>query len=72
MVLEVDYFSEVAVLRLPFPVAPPLVDAFFFSGALYTKGAGVGIVGVMIGFVLEIAFTRDHIGLKCFLSENKK
>ena len=54
MVLEVDCFSA---LRLPFPVVPPLVDAFFFSGALYTKGADVGIVGVMIGFVVEVAFT---------------
>ena len=50
---EVDCFSEEA-LRLPFATVP-LVEVFF-SGALYTKGADVGIVGVMIDFVAEVAF----------------
>jgi hypothetical protein len=52
VLLEADCLSEVA-LRLPF-VTVPLVGIFFFSGALYTKGADVGIVGVMID--VEVAF----------------
>ena len=54
VLLEVDCFSEEVALRLPFATVP-LVGAFF-SGALYTKGADVGIVGVMIDFVVEVAF----------------
>jgi hypothetical protein len=52
--LEVNCFSEEA-LRLPFAIVP-LTGAIFFSGALYTKGADVGIVGVIIDFVVEVAF----------------
>ena len=54
VLLEVDCFSEEA-LRFPFETVP-LVGVIFFSGALYTKGADVGIVGVIIDFVLEVAF----------------
>jgi hypothetical protein len=46
VLLEVDCFSEEA-LRLPFET-DPLVGVTFFSGALYTKGADVGIVDVII------------------------
>ena len=53
VLLEVDGFSEVA-LRLPF--ATVALGVAFFSGALYTKGADVGIVGVMIDFVVGVAF----------------
>ena len=55
VLLEVDGFSEEA-FRLPFATAP-LTGVIFFSGALYTKGADVGIVGVIIDFVAEVAFT---------------
>lgn len=54
VLLEIDCFSEEA-LRLPFATAP-FVGVIFFSGALYTKGADVGIVGVIIDFVVEFAF----------------
>ena len=53
VLLEFDCFSEVA-LRLPFATVPLI--GVFFSGALYTKGAEVGIVGVMIDFMVEVAF----------------
>ena len=56
VLLEVDCFSEKIALRLPFATVP-LDGVFFFSGALYTKGADVGIVGVMMDFVVEVAFT---------------
>ena len=52
--LAVGCFSEVT-LRLTFTTVP-LVGVNFFSGALYTKGADVGIVGVIIDFVVEVAF----------------
>ena len=55
----VGCFSEEVDLRLPFPVVLrswPFIDTSFFSGALYTKGADVGIVGVMTDFIVELAF----------------
>lgn len=55
VLLEVDCFSEEVSLRLPFATVP-LNGVIFFSGALYTKGADVGIVGVIIDFVVEVAF----------------
>ena len=54
VLLEVDCFSEEA-LRLPFATVP-LIGVTFFSGALYTKGADVGIVGVIIDFEVEVMF----------------
>ena len=51
--LDVDCFSEEGSLRLPFATVP-LSGVPFFSGALYTKGADVGIVGVMTDFVVEV------------------
>ena len=55
VLLEVDGFSEEASLRLPFATVP-LIGVTFFSGALYTKGADIGIVGVIIDLVLEVEF----------------
>lgn len=55
LLLDVDCFSDEVALRLPFATVP-FVGVYFFSGALYTKGVEVGIVGVMIDFVLEVAF----------------
>lgn len=55
MLLEVGCLSEEVALRLPFSTLA-LVEGFFFSGALYTKGGDVGIVGVIVDFVAEVAF----------------
>lgn len=55
LLLKVDCLSEEGALRLPCTTVT-LVGGFFFSGALYTKGADVGIVGVMIDFVVDFAF----------------
>jgi hypothetical protein len=54
VLLEVGCLSEEVALRLPFSTVA-LAEGFFFSGALYTKGSDVGIVGVMVDFVAEFA-----------------
>ena len=54
VLLEVDSFSEEVALCLSFATVP--LGIVFFSGALYTKGADVGIVGVTIDFVVEVTF----------------
>ena len=48
-----DCVSEEAALRLAFR-AVILVEGNFFSGALYTKGADIGIVGVMRDVVAQV------------------
>lgn len=53
VVVEVGCLSGEA---LRFPFATVALGVIFFSGALYTKGADVGIVGVMIDFVVEVTF----------------
>lgn len=58
--LEVGCFSEEAALRLAFP-AVAFIEAFFLSGALYTKGSDVGIVGVMIDFVADSALASFRV-----------
>ena len=55
--VAVGCFSVEAALRFPFPFAPPWpFVAFFFSGALHTKGGDIGIVGVMMDLVEEVGF----------------